>query len=239
MTPTRDEWRARIWASDLATNPRMVALVYARFGENPASVWVVKKTGIQMAGMSRRTWERSVAVLVDLGWLTLIAGARGGRDKGRAAIYALSLPEGMDVTETRIPNNARHSDRNARHSDHNARHSGDLEQSERESKQQQRARDVSDHQQAALDEVEAMEPDERERFRRHIGEKRPGALTYRLAVDGDLASRLGDFKTAPRQPRSAWERSFDENGRPREWRERRRGAREQEYAHNLPEGWPT
>lgn len=127
----RNDWRDAVWFSDLPAVRKMVALTFARHANRGTdSVWVNTKTGMRLAGVSQRTWERSVEDLVARGWLVLVSGARGGRDGGLSARYSLAIPDGMSVNVTSIPShpdrNERHSDRNERHSDRNERHSGDL-----------------------------------------------------------------------------------------------------------------
>ncbi|NNM45133.1 hypothetical protein [Knoellia koreensis] len=125
----RNDWRDLIWTSGLTSSERLVALCFASHAKpHGRNVWVTTKRGAFLTDLSTRTWERSTATLVRLGWMQLTRPARSGRDGGRAAEYNLRLvcpvrersvsphASGMAVTVSDIPGNERHRVKKDRHS---------------------------------------------------------------------------------------------------------------------------
>lgn len=90
-TGSRNDWRDAVWASDLAPNPRLVALAYADHANTDAgAVWVTLARGMKRTGMKRHdTWSKAVAELVTAGWLVEVEA----RTNKRAARYRLTIPE--------------------------------------------------------------------------------------------------------------------------------------------------
>lgn len=95
-TVSRNDWRDAVWNSDLAPNPRLVALVYADHANNDAdTVWVTLARGLERTGIKHHvTWSKYVGELVAAGWLVEVET----RTNQRAARYRLTIPDCHDVT---------------------------------------------------------------------------------------------------------------------------------------------
>ncbi|MGW6226888.1 hypothetical protein ACWFQT_07225 [Cellulosimicrobium cellulans] len=86
-------WRDALWASDLTSTDKLVALAYAdHAGDGPLRVWVSAERLQARTSLGRTATTAAVRRLRAAGWLTLTSKGR----VGATARYALTLP-GADV----------------------------------------------------------------------------------------------------------------------------------------------
>ncbi|MFJ2297399.1 hypothetical protein [Oerskovia paurometabola] len=88
-------WRDAIWASDLSTTEKIVALAYADHASSGTlRVWVAAERLQQRTGLKRTSSAGAVRRLRELGWLTTtIPGTTGATTR-----YALTIPDDVAAT---------------------------------------------------------------------------------------------------------------------------------------------
>lgn len=88
-------WRDAIWASNLSTTEKIVALAYADHASSGTlRVWVAAERLQQRTGLKRTSSAGAVRRLRELGWLTIaVPGTTGATTR-----YALTIPDDVAAT---------------------------------------------------------------------------------------------------------------------------------------------
>ena len=84
----RDRWAEAIWAADLPTQPKIVALAYADHARDKREAWVSLPRLMERTGLSRTSCKRAMKQLRADGWLTMTTK----ESQHRARRFLLTLP---------------------------------------------------------------------------------------------------------------------------------------------------
>lgn len=84
----RDAYTRAVWASDLTTAQRIIALAYADHASSGDMAWIPLPRLARLTGLARSTAAKHLAALAATGWLEVAESAR----QHRATRYRLTIP---------------------------------------------------------------------------------------------------------------------------------------------------